>query len=58
MYPELVFKKKGNCHSQFVLRRSSWKSGHKADREEILKILCGGGGEVKFAFGYRSVSKL
>ena len=44
MYPELVFKKKGNCHSQFVLRRSSWKSGHKADREEILKLLCGGGG--------------
>ena len=44
MYPELVFKKKGNCHSQFVLRRSSWKSGHKADREEILKILCRGGG--------------
>ena len=45
MYPELVFKKKGNCHSQFVLRRSSWKSGHKADREEISKLLCRGGGE-------------
>ena len=28
-----------------MLRRSNWKSGHKADREEILKLLCRGGGE-------------
>ena len=33
-----------------MLRRSSWKSGHKADREEILKLLCrkgGGGSEIR-----------
>ena len=29
-----------------MLRRSSWKSGHKADREEILKLLCRGGSEI------------
>ena len=30
-----------------MLRRSSWKSGHKADREEILKLLCRGGSEIR-----------
>lgn len=30
-----------------MLRRSSWKSGHKADREEVLKLLCRGGSEIR-----------